>query len=113
MKIIRHQDLQRDMKVLGKKYPTPEESLESWEMLFEIKGLEEMSGLERYPGFGKNIIYKARVIPKKENVGKSSGYRVIFQIKDGSCVILFFYRHTIQKKETKIGKFIGHRIATF
>lgn len=113
MKIVRHDELEKDFKKL-KKYPAPKESLESWERLFCLKGIKETPKVDRYPGFGEKEIYKARVVPMKENIGKYSGYRVIFQViknsENDSYRILFFYRHEIYKNEREIILMIRERL---
>ncbi len=99
MEILRHPGIEKDFKDL-KRFPSPKESLEAWERFFVFKGLRETPGIEQYPGFGQYKIYKARVVPLKENCGKSNGYRLIFQIlEEGVCKILVFSRHGIYKSE--------------
>lgn len=113
MEIVHHEDLEKDFKKL-KKYPAPKESLESWERLFNLKGIRETPKIDRYPGFGEKEIYKARVVPIKENIGKSSGYGVIFQMignpENSNCKILFFYRHEVYKSERDIIWMVKERI---
>lgn len=113
MKIVHHADIEKDFKAL-KRFPAPKESLESWERLFCAKGLRETPAIEQYPGFGTRKIYKARLIPLKENVGKSQGYRAIFEIKsDGSqmlCLVLVFSRHGIYKSEKELFWTIKNRM---
>jgi hypothetical protein len=110
MQIIRHAEIEKDFKSL-KRFPTPEESLEAWERLFCLKGLRETPGIDQYPGFGENKIFKARVIPLKENCGKSKGYRLIFQIlEDESCMMLVFSRHGIYSNEKELISIIKDRI---
>ena len=99
MEILRHPGIEKDFKDL-KRFHSPKESLEAWERFFVFKGLRETPGIEQYPGFGQYKIYKARVVPLKENCGKSNGYRLIFQIlEEGVCKILVFSRHGIYKSE--------------
>ncbi len=99
MQIIRHIDIDKDFKSL-KRFPAPQESLEAWERFFIFKGLRETPGIEQYPGFSQLKIYKARVVPLKENCGKSHGYRLIFQdLENGDYKILIFSRHGIYKNE--------------
>ena len=99
MEIIRHQDIEKDFKNL-KRFPAPQESLEAWERFFAFKGLRETPSVEQCSGFGQYKIYKARVVPLKENCGKSNGYRLIFQILENDiCKILVFSRHGIYKTE--------------
>jgi len=110
MEIIRHPDIEKDFRNL-KRFPTPQESLEAWERFFVFKGLSETPGIDLYPGFGEMKIYKARVVPLKENCGKSKGYRLIFQIyPDGVCKILTFSRHGIYKSEQELIDLIRTRI---
>ena len=78
MRTIRHEDIEKDIKKL-RRFPAPRESLEAWERLFCYKGLSETTGIEAFPGFGECKIYKGRVVPMRENVGKSKGYRIVFQ----------------------------------
>lgn len=110
MEIIRHPDIEKDFRNL-KRFPAPNESLESWERLFCLKGMQETPGIRQYPGFGGAKIYKARVIPLKENCGKSDGYRLIFQIyEDGKCKIVLFSRHGIYRNEQELINIIKSRI---
>ena len=110
MKIIYHQEIKKDFKKL-KRFQSPKESLESWERLFSLKGLEETPGIKSYPGFGNTKIYKARVIPLRENCGKSDGYRLIFQlIDDNTCLILLFSRHGLYNSERELINSIKERL---
>ena len=110
MEIIRHTDIEKDFRNL-KRFPTPQESLEAWERFFAFKGLAETPGIDHYPGFGELKIYKARVVPLKENCGKSNGYRLIFQIcSNGACKVLVFSRHGIYKSEQELNGLIRARI---
>lgn len=110
MEIFRHEQIKKDLKLL-KRFPAPLESLEAWERLFCLKGLEETTGIERYQGLGHDNIYKARVVPLRENIGKSKGYRMIFKmIKDDACKILVFSRHGIYNDEKELIRLIKERI---
>lgn len=110
MKIIYHQKIEKDLKKL-KRFPSPKESLEAWERLFSLKGIEETSGIKLYPGFGNVKIYKARVIPLRENRGKSDGYRLIFQLLENNlCKILVFSRHGIHYNEQELRRIIRDRL---
>lgn len=110
MNIIRHQDIEKDLKNM-RRFPTPKESLEAWERLFCWKGLKETPAIEAFPGFGECKIFKGRVVPVKENVGKSKGYRVIFQIIDADyCKVLVFSRHGIYNSEHDLMLMVKTRI---
>lgn len=110
MKISHHDDIEKDFRNL-KRFSAPEESLEAWKRLFGLKGLKETPGIDQYSGFGEYKIYKGRVIPLKENIGKSKGYRVIFQIKDDECCkILVFSRHGIYHDENDLIEIIKNRL---
>ena len=111
MEIIRHPDITKDFKRLNR-YLTPAQSLEAWERLLAIKGVNETPGIDLFPGFGENKIYKGRVVPLKENVGKSKGYRVIFQLMEGKFRILVFCRHGIYKTEKELIEMIKERLTT-
>ena len=112
MQICRHEDIAKDFKNL-KKFRAAEESLEAWERLFVLKGIRETPGINLFSGFGNEKIYKGRVVPLKENVGKSGGYRVVFQIlEDNCCKILFFSRHGIYKSEQELVSIIKERLVT-
>jgi mRNA-degrading endonuclease RelE of RelBE toxin-antitoxin system len=113
MKIVRHKDLRKDLKVLNKKFRGPDESLEAWILLFEAKGLSEITGVEKYPGFGKHDVYKARIVPLKENVGKSGGYRLLFEMREDQCILLFYSRHGVYKTEQELINSVKFRINTF
>lgn len=102
MNLVRHEDIEKDLRNL-RRYQAPFESLEAWERLFYLKGLRETPAIDPFPGFGERKIYKGRVVPLKENVGKSKGYRVIFQmISEENYKILVFSRHGIYKSEQEL-----------
>ena len=110
MQIHRHPELSKDFKKL-KSFSAPQESLEAWERFFCSKGIKETSGVDKYPGLGSNTIYKARVVPLKENYGKSKGYRLIFKILDqNSILILVFSRHGVYSKEKELIDLIKSRL---
>ena len=90
MKVSRHDEILKDFKSL-KRFPAPEESLEAWERLFCLKGIKETPGIDQYPGFSDLKIYKGRVVPLKENIGKSKGYRVIFQWEENECYKIYSF----------------------
>lgn len=111
MEIIRHERVERDIKHL-RRFPAPLESLEAWERLFALKGLHETTGVDRFPGFGEREIYKGRVVPLRENFGKSKGYRVVFQMMDDVyCTILVFSRHGVYGSEQELMNLVRERYA--
>ena len=70
-----------------------------------------MQSIDVVPGFGECKIYKGRVVPLKENVGKSKGYRVIFQmVSIDCCKIIAFSRHGIYNSEQELINIIKSRI---
>lgn len=86
--------------------------MEAWERLFCLKWLRETPGIDQYPGFGQYKIYKARVIPLKENCGKSKGYRLIFQfLENDEYLILVFSRHGIYGSEQELINLIKSRLS--
>ncbi|OQA37126.1 MAG: hypothetical protein BWY53_00038 [Parcubacteria group bacterium ADurb.Bin326] len=110
MKIERHCDIGKDFKKL-KRFPAPEESLEAWERYFCLKGINETAGVCKYSGLGNDRLYKARVIPLKENCGKSDGYRLVFKsIDNDSIIILVFLRHGIYSDEKELMAIIKERL---
>ena len=110
MELSRHDDIEKDFKNL-KRFPAPQESLEAWERLFCLKGIKETPGIDQFPGFGTIKIYKGRVVPLKENIGKSKGYRVIFQMMDEKCFkIIVFSRHGIYHTEQDLLNLIKERL---
>lgn len=110
MEIFRNEQIEKDLKLL-KRFPAPRESLEAWERLFCLKGLRETPTIEPYPGFGQKKIYKARIVPLRENVGKSKGYRLIFEtLSENQCVSLIFTRHGIYNTEQELQKIIRERL---
>lgn len=109
MNLVRHEDIEKDLRNL-RRFQAPLESLEAWERLFYLKGLRETPGIDPFPGFGERKIYKARVVPLRENVGKSKGYRVVFQVIDEeSYKILVFSRHGIYKSEQELINLVKER----
>lgn len=110
MDVSRHDGIKKDFRDL-QRFQAPGESLEAWERLFALKGMRETPAIDTYPGFGPRKIYKGRVIPLKENVGKSKGYRVIFELLDEThCKILVFSRHGIYKSEQELVDCIKERL---
>ncbi len=110
MKLFRHDDIEKDFRNL-RRFPAPEESLEAWERLFVLKGIKETPGIDQFSGFGIAKIYKGRVVPLKENIGKSKGYRVIFQLLEEECYkIIVFSRHGIYHTENDLMKLIKERL---
>jgi len=110
MEIVRHEDIEKDLRNL-RRFPAPLESLEAWERLFSLKGLRETPAIDLFRGFGQIKVYKGRVVPLRENVGKSKGYRVIFQmIDEENCRILAFSRHGIYKFERELINLVKERI---
>jgi hypothetical protein len=110
MRIVRHDDVEKDLKNL-RRFSAPLDSLEAWERLFCLKGLRETPAIDAFPGFGERKIYKARIVPLRENVGKSKGYRAVFQMIDGeSYKILVFSRHGIYKSEQELINLVRERV---
>ncbi|MDP3697038.1 MAG: hypothetical protein Q8R55_03320 [Candidatus Taylorbacteria bacterium] len=110
MEIFRHEEIDKDLRNL-RRFQAPLESLEAWERLFVLKGIKETPAIDQLPGFGQAKIYKGRVVPLRENVGKSKGYRVIFQeIEEQKFKILVFSRHGIYKNEQDLINVIKQRI---
>jgi len=110
MEVSHHPDIKKDFKKL-KRYPSAKQSLEAWIRLFCVKGLAETPGIDPYNDFGAEKIYKARVIPLQENVGKAHGYRLVFQMKsEQECHILIFSRHGIYKHEKELIALIKQRL---
>lgn len=110
MRIVRHNDIEKDLRNL-RRFTAPLDSLEAWERLFCLKGLHETPAIDTFPGFGEWKIYKARVVPLRENIGKSKGYRAVFQmIDDESCKILVFSRHGIYKSEQELINLVKERV---
>ncbi|MBU4299275.1 hypothetical protein KJ636_04490 [Patescibacteria group bacterium] len=111
MRIVRHNDIVKDLRNL-RRFTAPLDSLEAWERLFCLKGLHETPAIDAFPGFGERKIYKARVVPLRENIGKSKGYRVVFQmIDDESCKILVFSRHGTYKSEQELINLVKERVS--
>lgn len=110
MNVIRHGDIEKDFRNL-RRFPAPQKSLEAWERLFCLKGLHETPAIDPFSGFGDFKIYKARAVPLQENVGKSKGYRIIFQLFDNSCCkILVFSRHGIYHDEQELVELVKMRL---
>jgi hypothetical protein len=110
MRIERHDGIENDLRNL-RRFAAPLDSLAAWERLFCLKGLRETPAIDPYPGFGERKIYKARIVPLRENVGKSKGYRVIFQMLDDECCkILAYSRHGIYKSEQELISLVKDRI---
>jgi hypothetical protein len=110
MELSRHDDLEKDLRKLNR-FPTPRESLEAWERLFCLKGLQETPGIDHFPGFGSYKIYKVRVVPLKENLGKSKGYRVIIQMTTDDCFkVLVLSRHGIYHDEHDLIEIVKDRL---
>ena len=113
MQVIRHLEIEKDLKKL-KHFQAPLESLEAWERLFCSKGLKETPGIDPYPGFGQEKVFKARVIPLRENRGKSNGYRLVFRLSSGdSYEILVFSKHGVYKSESEFIGIIKNRLQSY
>lgn len=111
MELIRHEDIDKDLKNL-RRFSAPLKSLEAWERLFCLKGIKETPAIEAYPGFGREKIFKGRVIPLQENIGKRKGYRIVIQMMNDSCyMILVFSRHDIYKTEYELMQLIKTRLS--
>ena len=110
MSICRHEDIEKDLRAL-KRFAAPKASLEAWERLFLLKGLKETPGIDLFPGFGGAKVYKGRVVPLRENVGKSKGYRVIFALQEEQNFrILVFSRHGIYHDEQDLINLVRLRL---
>ena len=111
MNVVRHKDIEKDVRDL-RRYSAPLESLEAWERFFSLKGVQETPCIDRFPGFGEHKIYKGRVVPLRENIGKSKGYRVVFQmIDEENCKVLVFSRHGIYKSEQELINLVKERLS--
>jgi len=111
MNIVRHEDIEKDLRKL-RRFPAPLESLEAWERLFSLKGLKETPAIDAFPGFGARKVFKGRVVPLKENVGKSGGYRVVFEmLDDDHFIILIFSRHGIYRNEGELIALVKERLS--
>lgn len=110
MEVGWHDNIRKDLKKL-KRYSAPEESLEAWVRLFCVKGLRETPGVELFDDFGSQRVYKARVVPLQENVGKSHGYRLVFRmISLDKILLLVFLRHGIYKHERELITLVKERL---
>lgn len=110
MELSRHGDIEKDFRNL-RRFPAPQQSLEAWERLFCLKGVKETPGIDQFPGFGELKIYKGRVVPLRENIGKSKGYRVIFQLIEEECYkIIVFSRHGIYRNEQDLIRIVKDRL---
>ena len=110
MNVVRHEDVEKDLRNL-RRSSAPLESLEAWERFFSLKGVQETPGIDRFPGFSEHNIYKGSVVPLRENIGKSRGYRVVFQmIDEENCKILVFSRHGIYKSEQELINLVKKRL---
>ncbi len=110
MEISRHPDIKKDFRAL-RRFAAPRESLEAWERLFCLKGLRETPAIEQFPGFGHRKIFKGRVVPLQENIGKSKGYRVVFEMcREDKSIILIFSRHGVYQNEAELIELVKDRI---
>lgn len=110
MKIVQHEGIEKDLRNL-RRFNAPLESLEAWERLFCLKGFSETPAIDLFPGFGEKKIYKARVVLLQENIGKSKGYRLVFQTTgEENYKILLFSRHGIYKSEQELINLVKERI---
>lgn len=113
MEAARHPDINKDFRAL-KRFAAPEESLAAWERLFCLKGLRETPAIEPFPGFGSRKVFKGRVVPLKENVGKAKGYRVVFIMSSNeNCVILVFSRHGVYHTEADLIALVQERLRNY
>jgi len=89
-KSLRLPQINRDVKVLRKKYRSADVDLLYAERL--LRAGQILPQTDPYPGFGEShSIYKTRVINTSSDKGKSGGYRLIYQeiiIDDEEVIIL-------------------------
>jgi len=92
-KVVRCQEIERDIKALRKKYRYAEGDLRAAERLLENG--KPLRHVNSYPGFGIRQVYKARYVnqdlgPK----GLSSGYRIVYEVIDNDsgvrCFIIIY-----------------------
>ena len=110
METKRHDAIERDLKAL-RRFPAARASLDAWERLYLLKGLHETPAIDQVPGFHARKIYKGRVVPLRENLGKTKGYRVVFEVLDKQeSKVLLFSRHGIYKNEQELIMQIRERL---
>lgn len=94
-KSLRLPQINRDVKVLRKKYRSTDVDLLYAERLLQAG--QTLPQTDPYPGFGQShSIYKTRVINTSSVKGKSGGYRLIYEeiIIDGGEVIILILLYT-------------------
>ena len=104
-KCIRLRQIQADLKQLKKKFPSVEKDLEYAERLLEAG--QSLPQTYPYPGFGEDhSIYKTRVVNTSQRKGKSTGYRLIYEIiepqDDTVILLILLYGKTTISDENKV-----------
>lgn len=113
-KVIRCQEIERDIKVLRKKSRHAEDDLHGAERLLE-KG-KQLRHVDPYPGFGTRQVYKARYVNRDLGIqGLSSGYRIVYEIVDkdvdGRCfIIIYAYSKKGDSDEKDVRRKVNKRI---
>ncbi len=110
--IKRHPELAKDLKQLGKKYPSVGQDLVYVERLLAIG--HSFPHTDAYKGFGARRLFKTRVENTSVSRGKSKGYRLIYEVvveeDDEGCELLLLYDHNAFKAELDVRKELRARL---
>ena len=110
--IKRHPELAKDLKQLGKKYPSVGKDLVYVERLLAI-GFS-LPQTYAYKGFGARRLFKTRVENTSVSRGKSKGYRLIYELiveeDDEGYELLLLYDHNTFKTELDVRKKLRARL---
>ena len=112
-KSLRLPQIDRDVKVIRKKYRSVDVDLLYAERLLQAGQI--LPQTDPYPGFGEShSIYKTRVINTSSSKGKSGGYRLIYEeiiVDDAEVIIvILLYTKATIKEETNVRAEIRARL---
>ena len=112
LQVRRHPWLARDLKQLGKRFPSVERDLVYAERLLAVgQSLPQTDALQ---GFGERRLFKTRVVNTSIQRGKSAGYRLVYEIvveeDDDGFLLLLLYDHKTLRTEEEVRKKLRTRL---
>ena len=112
LQVRRHPRLARDLKQLGKRFPSVERDLVYAERLLAAgQSLPQTDALQE---FGERRLFKTRVVNTSIQRGKSAGYRLVYEIvveeDDDGFLLLLLYDHKTLRTEEEVRKELRTRL---
>ena len=108
--VVHHARIERDLKLLEKKYRSVRMNLAEAQRLLEA-GLSLLQQNE-WQGFGARRVFKARVVNSDINQGLSSGYRLVWEETDTEIRLLHIYGKPGSEEEYRIKNEVKDRLAS-